>query len=228
MNRQTVHIVGGASQSRAEQARAVFALGHHAEVYSDSAELAAQSPNVGIILLAETGSERATARAIAQIGELGMALPVVVTSPDVELDLVIAAISAGALDYLPLPLELNRFARRLLTLAGVAETYQARQSRLIQARQRLESLSGRERQVLALLSDGLANKEIAATLGISPRTVEIHRGNMMTKLGARHPADAVRAWLAAAPAAPSTRPLQSSKPRFLVKDDDEAPVRFRA
>ena len=56
-------------------------------------------------------------------------------------------------------------------------------------------LSRREREVLELLSAGCSNKEIARTLAISPRTVEIHRGNMMTKLHAGHAADAVRLWL---------------------------------
>ena len=56
-------------------------------------------------------------------------------------------------------------------------------------------LSGREREVLELLSAGCSNKEIARRLEISPRTVEIHRGNMMAKLGASHPADAVRVWI---------------------------------
>jgi two-component system, LuxR family, response regulator FixJ len=51
--------------------------------------------------------------------------------------------------------------------------------------------------VLELLSAGCSNKEIAQKLEISPRTVEIHRANMMTKLGAGHAADAVRVWMEA-------------------------------
>jgi DNA-binding CsgD family transcriptional regulator len=53
-------------------------------------------------------------------------------------------------------------------------------------------LTGRERDVLTHLVDGLSNKEIGRALGISPRTVEIHRANMMTKLGANSSPDAVR------------------------------------
>ena len=53
----------------------------------------------------------------------------------------------------------------------------------------------REGEVLYLLSSGCSNKEIARALSISPRTVEIHRGNMMTKLGAGRAADAVRLWI---------------------------------
>jgi DNA-binding CsgD family transcriptional regulator len=56
-------------------------------------------------------------------------------------------------------------------------------------------LSKREREVLELLSLGSSNKIIARELSISPRTVEIHRANMMTKLRAGHAAEAVRLWL---------------------------------
>jgi DNA-binding CsgD family transcriptional regulator len=56
-------------------------------------------------------------------------------------------------------------------------------------------LSRREREVLEWLSLGCSNKIIARELSISPRTVEIHRANMMTKLGAGHAAEAVRLWL---------------------------------
>jgi FixJ family two-component response regulator len=64
--------------------------------------------------------------------------------------------------------------------------------RTIEARQRIATLSGREREVLEYMVAGRTNKLIARELEISPRTVEIHRANMMSKLGARQSAEAVR------------------------------------
>lgn len=63
---------------------------------------------------------------------------------------------------------------------------------MIEARNRLSALTEREHQVLHWLSEGNSNKSIARHLNISPRTVEIHRSNMMLKLGARHAIEAVR------------------------------------
>lgn len=197
MERAILHIVGGESRSRAEQARTAFALGHHAEVYADMPELLDQQPKEGIVLLAESGDREGVRQAIKELGSAGIWLPIVVTGREIELDLVVAAIRGGALDYLALPLEIGSFARRLHAILADAGPYEARRRSEVEARHRIAHLSRRERQVLALLSAGRANKEIAQQLGISPRTVEIHRANMMGKLGAGHAADAVKAWLAA-------------------------------
>jgi FixJ family two-component response regulator len=197
MERTTLHIVGGESRSRAEQARTAFALGQHAEVYADLEELVQRRPNQGIVLSAESGTPGGVRRLIDRLGDCGVWLPVVITAPAIELERVVSAIRAGALDYLALPLDTGRLDGRLRAIATEAASYQARRRIEAEARRRIVRLSRRERQVLALLSAGQSNKEIAQRLEISPRTVEIHRGNMMTKLGATHPADAVRAWIAA-------------------------------
>ncbi len=80
-------------------------------------------------------------------------------------------------------------AQQLLADAG---RHSEARRRLVEARQRISALSRREREVLDWLSQGLSNKAIARALEISPRTVEIHRANMMDKLGATHAAEAVR------------------------------------
>ena len=98
----------------------------------------------------------------------------------------------GALDYLSLPLETERFERCLARIEKEAEVFGAARRRMIEARDRIASLSVREREVLEWLAEGSSNKVIARELDISPRTVEIHRANMMHKLGARHAAEAVR------------------------------------
>ena len=194
MDRTTLHIVCGDSRSRAEQARVVFALGHHAEVYAEVAELLERPSPEGIVIATDNGLPGMARDLIRQLGDAGMWLPVVIASGQPEIEQVVAAIKAGALDYLRLPLEINSFAGRLHDILGEAGQHGERRRREVEARQAIGVLSRRERQVLELLSAGCSNKEIARRLEISPRTVEIHRGNMMTKLAAGHAADAVRLW----------------------------------
>lgn len=201
MERTTLHILGGESRSRAEQARVAFALGHHAEVYSDIEELLERPPQDGIIIAADESQPDAVRRLVVRLGEQGIWLPVVMASASPDIDRAVAAIKAGALDYLRLPFEMGVFARRLATILTEAGQHAERRRREVEALRDVARLSRRERQVLELLSAGCANKEIARRLDISPRTVEIHRGNMMTKLDAGHAADAVRLWIDAQQAA---------------------------
>ena len=91
-----------------------------------------------------------------------------------------------------MPLEPERLRKAVAQVEIDAHSIGSMQRRAVEARNRLASLTPREREVLDLVSGGASNKVIARELEISPRTVEIHRANMMNKLEASHPADAVR------------------------------------
>ncbi len=195
MERTHLHILGGSSRARAEQARIAFALGHHAEVYGSLEELIGRPPLDGILLAADGDTPGGVPALLDRLGQAGIWLPVVMTAEDCEIGRVVDAIRAGAMDYLALPLEMGTFARRLQRILSEAGPQVQRRRRELEARRRIGELSRRERQVLECLASGRSNKLIARDLGISPRTVEIHRANMMTKLDAGHPADAVRLWI---------------------------------
>lgn len=210
MKRTTLHIVGGDSRSRAEQARIAFALGHHAEVYSEFEELLDRPPSDGIIIAADDGETGTTGTLIKKFGEHGIWLPVVFASDEPKIERAIAAVKAGAIDYLTLPLEMGSFVRRLAGIIAESREYAERRRREVYARRSIAMLSRREREVLELLSAGRSNREIGSWLDISPRTVEIHRGNMMTKLSAGHIADAIRLWLDAQFELPSVLPANAN------------------
>ncbi len=193
--RLILHIVDSDSRSRAEQARTSFALGYHAEVYSDLAELLDRPGHDGIILLRQRTMDVSLGELFERLGKKGVWLPVIVCAEDPQIERVVGAIKSGALDYLQLPLEAGRLARSLARVVEEADAHGRARRRLADARRRVALLSKREREVLELLSIGRSNKLIARELGISPRTVEIHRSNMMTKLHAGHAAEAVRIWL---------------------------------
>jgi two-component system response regulator FixJ len=114
-----------------------------------------------------------------------------------DVGLAVQAMKAGAVDFIEKP-----FEKAVLLSAieqGMERLMRATRdgSRAEEAGVRLQVLTPREREVLDGLARGLPNKTIAYDLGISPRTVEIHRANLMTKLGVRSLSEALRIAFAA-------------------------------
>lgn len=127
----------------------------------------------------------------------GIMLPVIIITGHGDVGLAVRAMKAGALDFIEKPFEkavlLAAINQALLYNSG-REQAQAMAQR---AQSRLNALTPREREVLEGLVNGQANKIIAYDLGISPRTVEIHRANLMTKLGVHSLSEALRIALTA-------------------------------
>ena len=187
-----IHIIGGNSRTRAEQSRLALAMGHHAEVYADLVELIDRPPRSGVIIASEDALEGGVEALLEDLADAGIWVPVVAASADPGVEQVVEAIQGGALDFLRLPLAEDELQRMLDHVQTDAGRHAEARRRLIDARRRIGALSRREREVLDWLSEGCSNKAIARNLEISPRTVEIHRANMMEKLGAHHAAEAVR------------------------------------
>lgn len=191
-DRITLHVVDPDSRVRAEIAQTAFALGHHAEVYGAVEELAEYMPERGLALVRDHEDWAGIGEAIRTLNESSVWLPVIAMATEPATDRVVEAIRAGAFDYLGLPLTAGALDAAVSRAVGEAGEHAAAQRRLAEARKRIGTLTPREREVLDWLAEGQSNKAIAHALAISPRTVEIHRANMMAKLGARHPVDAVR------------------------------------
>ena len=199
--RLAVHVLDDNHARRAQIARCALALGHHAEVYADPAELAAHAPQDGVVVALEDAIQGGVSGLIGLLNREGRWLAVIATSSTPTIDKAISAIKQGALDYLSLPLDPDRLAQAIEAVSAEADALQGDRSRKVAARARLNALSTREREVVALMAQALTNKAIARRLGISPRTVEIHRTNALTKLGVGHSIAAVTMFLEAGEAA---------------------------
>ncbi|HKE43433.1 MAG TPA: response regulator [Steroidobacteraceae bacterium] len=119
-------------------------------------------------------------------------IPIVFISGQSDVPMSVKAMKAGALEFLTKPLR----EEDLLSAVGLAlerDRLRLQEEKVLSAvRAKYETLSAREQQVLGLVAEGLMNKQIAAAMGISERTVKIHRGNLTRKLGVRSVAELVR------------------------------------
>jgi two-component system response regulator FixJ len=148
---------------------------------------------------------------LKRLHELKIAMPVIVITGHGDVPLAVEAMKEGAVDFLEKPFDDDVLLAAIRVALDVQASDTERQASQAAIRDKLASLSSRERQVLDGLIAGHPNKTIAYDLGISPRTVEIYRANVMTKMGANSLSDLVRMALVggildAKPTADSAKP----------------------
>ncbi len=111
---------------------------------------------------------------------------------------IVEAVLQGAVDYLVWPFDVAAITESIELTQSRAAALAGSKLREAMARSRIERLTRREREVLAGVADGMSNRMIGEKLEISPRTVEIHRANMLNKMGANHTSEAIRIAIEAA------------------------------
>ena len=177
---ETVHVVGGDPEARTAAAIMLGRSGVRATLHEGAAGFLAAAPELppGCVLLdlEATGTEGLDL--LRRLHErFDPHLVIVVTGRD-DVETAVSALKLGAVDLLLKPLDAERLLRAVkgcaASVRGLAEL------RVFQ--RKLVNLSVRERQVFDLFVDGHLNKVIGEKLGISPRTVEIHRARVMAKL----------------------------------------------
>jgi two-component system response regulator FixJ len=129
---------------------------------------------------------------LRRMRELDIALPVIVITGHGDVPLAVEAMKFGAVDFLEKPFDDEVLLGAVRSALNARAGDQERQAQKAAINDRLASLSNRERDVLQGLVAGNPNKTIAYDLGISPRTVEIYRANVMTKMQAASLSDLVR------------------------------------
>jgi len=127
----------------------------------------------------------------------GIDMPVVILTGHGDIEIAVQAMRAGAVNFLEKPYEKEALIAAMEEAFVRLEDSNLKEMAASEAKVRLACLTGREQDVLDGLLAGLPNKTIAYDLGISPRTVEIYRANMMEKLRVRSLAEALRIGFAA-------------------------------
>jgi two-component system response regulator FixJ len=197
MDKLTVHIVDDDEALRDSIQAIVTAAGFKCVSYGSAREFLGGKLASGCALIDVRMPEMDGLSLIQEMARRQLDMPVIIMTGFADVPLAVKAMKAGASDFVEKPCpreELLDAIKRALTKAKSAQTEDAEKK---DAHERLDRLTQRERDVLQLLVAGDANKIIAHKLGISPRTVEIHRGRLMEKTEARSLAELVRMAIAA-------------------------------
>lgn len=119
-------------------------------------------------------------------------IPVIFITGHGDIPSSVRAMKGGAIEFLTKPLDHEVLTAAIRAALELNRNARARQADMVRLRNRVSLLTPRERQVLPLLVMGYLNKQVAATLGITEVTVQIHRGRIMRKMAAPSFADLVR------------------------------------
>ena len=189
-----VHIVDDDDSVRRSAAFMLKHAGYRVESHVSGVEFlkSAKSTERGCVLLDVRMPEMDGLEVQQEMGARGIDMPVVILTGHGDIALAVKALRAGAVNFIEKPYEKEALLRAIEEAYMRLDRAHDREMKAGEAKIRLASLTGRERDVLNGLVAGYPNKTIAYDLGISPRTVEIYRANMMEKLRVQSLSEALR------------------------------------
>jgi two-component system response regulator FixJ len=194
-----IHIVDDEDSIRRSAGFMLKTSGYAVETWSSGVEFLKDVKRVemGCVLLDVRMPEIDGLGVQRALAERGVTMPVVVMTGHGDISIAVEAMKAGAVDFLEKPFEKATLLEAVEAAFARIDAADSASSRAADAEVLLAALTPRERDVLEGLARGLPNKTIAYDLDISPRTVEVHRANLMAKLNVRSLSEALRIAFAA-------------------------------
>lgn len=185
----TVYIIDDEVQVCSGLSRLVRSAGLQAQTFTDARDFLAGLPGAcagaGCILLDINMPGMSGPELHEHLGAMNLNLPVIYLTGVGNVPLSVQAMKRGALDFLEKPVDGDLLLAAIDKAIAVHRQRFEHDGRLAELQARLDSLSAREREVLGHVIAGRLNKQIAYDLGIAEKTVKVHRGRVMTKVGAR-------------------------------------------
>jgi two-component system, LuxR family, response regulator FixJ len=205
-----VHIVDDDDGVRRSAAFMLRHAGYRVESYVSGVAFLkeAKTAERGCVLLDVRMPEMDGLEVQEEMSKRGIDMPVVILTGHGDVPVAVKAMRAGAVNFIEKPYEKETLIRAIEEAYARLDRSYDKDLKAGEAQIRLASLTGRERDVLNGLVSGYPNKTIAYDLGISPRTVEIYRANMMEKLRVRSLSEALRIAFIAEGAEEPVMPIQ--------------------
>lgn len=197
---QVVYLVDDDAAVRAALEGLLRGLGYAVRGFASGGEFLAAAPSLpdGCILLDLRMPDRSGLEVQDDLRALGIAMPIVFLTAHGELTSGVTAMKHGARDFLQKPVREEVLVPVLDQVFRELSAKARHRAEALNARRRLEAITPREREVIALVVAGLRSRAIAARLGISYQTVKVHRMRAMTKLGTATLPQLSRLWAQAA------------------------------
>lgn len=198
-DRKLVHIVDDEDAIRRSAGFMLKTAGYQVTTWASGVEFLRDAKDVepGCILLDVRMPEMDGLQVQKELHDRGIVMPVIILTGHGDVSLAVRAMKAGAVDFIEKPFEKAVLTAAIDTALERLNQADRASARADEANVLIARLTAREKDVLEGLARGAPNKTIAYDLGISSRTVEIHRANLMTKLEVRSLSDALRVAFAA-------------------------------
>ncbi len=194
-----VHIVDDEEAVRQSLAFMLTVAGFAVRVHNSATDFLALAPSLtnACLITDLRMPDMSGVELLRRLGAEKIAIPAIVITGHGDVPMAVEAMKAGALDFIEKPFAEDVLIEAIRQAAMQLKEHTAGAGNAAEIRRRLDELTDRERQVLSGVVAGLPNKTIGYDLDISPRTVEVHRANIMAKMQARSLADLVRMALSA-------------------------------
>jgi len=170
------------------------ASGYGVRTFSSAEAFLKEADDVeaGVMLLDQRMTGMSGLELQAELSKLGSRLPIIFITGHGDVQMSVKAIKAGAIDFLEKPFSNEDLLVSVQEAFLQADRSIKYQNRIAGVRKRYASLTGREREVMKHVVAGISNRHLAERLGVSNRTIEVHRSRVMKKMGAKSLPDLVR------------------------------------
>ena len=194
MSGPTVFIIDDDPSVRKSLSRLVRSLGFGSESFASAEEFLGREryDGVGCIVLDVRMPGLSGMDLQDELARVEYAIPIIFITGHGDIPMSVRAMKKGAVDFLPKPFDDDQLLEALTRAVEQAREAQAHRQETHDILTRIEQLTSRERETLPYVISGMLNKQIAFKLDIAEKTVKVHRGRIMEKLGVRSVADLVR------------------------------------